>query len=149
MLLLPTETTVEETTLARTHAIPRTIEDQILFKKIWIHVSRHIIINKDGEEDTREPPMGRGHWSPTSVTIDVLSMNFEFETDKAVCHTVSISLEFSTSRALHCRSNKGLSRSEHKQKQIVYLEPFDDFCTWKESRTYGRSSKSGLGAIRI
>ena len=33
--------------------------------------------------------MGRGHWSLTSFNIAILSVNFEFKTDKAVCHTGS------------------------------------------------------------
>ena len=53
MLSLQTEATTEEkTTLVLTNAITRTIEDHTLFKKIWIHASRHIIIKTDGEEGT-------------------------------------------------------------------------------------------------
>ena len=57
-------------TLARTDTIPRTTEDHIVFKKVWIHTSRHIMINTDGEEETGKSWMGRGH----CVTIQFLPM---------------------------------------------------------------------------
>ena len=42
--------------------IPRKIKDHKLFKKTWIHASRHIIINTDGKEETGKSQIGRGHW---------------------------------------------------------------------------------------
>ena len=50
-------------TFVRIDAVPRITEDYKLSKKIWIHASRHIIINTDGEEETMKfSPIGRGHW---------------------------------------------------------------------------------------
>ena len=49
-------------TLARTVAFRRAGEERKLFKKIWIHASRDIIINTGGEDETGNPRFGRGHW---------------------------------------------------------------------------------------
>jgi len=38
------------------------IEDHKLFKKIWIHASRHIMINTEGDEETGKSQLGRDHW---------------------------------------------------------------------------------------
>ena len=54
MLPLPTDATV-----VRTDASPRGIGDHHLFKKIWIHASRHAIINTDSK-DEREFLNGKG-----------------------------------------------------------------------------------------
>ena len=63
MLPLPTDTTIEQkATLGRSDAILRSIDDHTLFKKIWIHASRQIIINTDGVEETGKSQMVRGHW---------------------------------------------------------------------------------------
>ena len=52
MLVLPTEATTEaKTTHVWTNAIPCTTEDHKLFKKIWIHTSRHIN-NIDSKKET-------------------------------------------------------------------------------------------------
>ena len=67
-----------------------------LFKIIWLYISRHIIINSDGEKDTRKSRMSM-QGSLTSATI---AANFEPKTDKAVSRAVQ--LKFSTSRPLHC-----------------------------------------------
>ena len=49
MLPVPTMAVTEEKkqkrTLIRSEAVPRKKEDHKLFKKIWIHASRHILIN--------------------------------------------------------------------------------------------------------
>ena len=52
MLPVPTMAVTEEKqkqkqkrTLVRNEAVPRKKEDHKLFKKIWIHASRHILIN--------------------------------------------------------------------------------------------------------
>ena len=50
----------EATRLARTHAIPRIIEDQKFVKTIWIYEGRDIIIHTDGEEETKKISNGKG-----------------------------------------------------------------------------------------
>ena len=60
---LPTEAVTEET--VRTDATPSATEDHILFiyfKSVWIHASRHIIVNTDGDEETGKSRMQKGHW---------------------------------------------------------------------------------------
>ena len=49
-------------TLVQADAIQCSTEDQKLSKKIWIHTSRHIIINRNGKEGTGKFQMGRSHW---------------------------------------------------------------------------------------
>ena len=50
-------------TLVQTDAVPRTVEVHKIhvLKTIWIHASRRVIINTDGEEETGKSWMGRGH----------------------------------------------------------------------------------------
>ena len=43
--------------------INRDGEDRKLVKTMLIHASRHIIINRDGEEVTGMSRLGRGHWA--------------------------------------------------------------------------------------
>lgn len=62
MLLLPTDATEEKTTHVQTDAILHAIEDHKLFKKLWIHASKHSIINPDGEGETGKSQMGKGYW---------------------------------------------------------------------------------------
>ena len=40
------------------HLYGPTLSHVKLFKIIWLYISRHIIINSDGEEDTRKSRMG-------------------------------------------------------------------------------------------
>lgn len=54
MLPLPTDATV-----VRTDASPLSVGDHHLFKNIWIHASRHTMINTDGK-DEREFLNGKG-----------------------------------------------------------------------------------------
>ena len=93
----------EATRLARTHAIPRIIEDQKFVKTIWIYEGRDIIINTGGEEETKKSRMGRGRWV-TNVCNDgsELRLDLEQEIDMTDVMLRPISFEFSMSRALHC-----------------------------------------------
>ena len=78
-------------------------------RKIWIDASRHIVINTDGEKETGDTRMGRGHWvSDICYDRSVLWCNFELEADKAVVTRCPINFEFSMSRTLHCWWNKRL-----------------------------------------
>lgn len=52
----------EETITRRSDVIARTTEDDRSVRKIWIHASRHIIANTDGEEGTVQSRVGRGYW---------------------------------------------------------------------------------------
>ena len=45
LLLLSAATIEEETNICTERHHPRTLKDHKLFKKTWVHVSRHIIIN--------------------------------------------------------------------------------------------------------
>ena len=56
-------------TFVRIDAVPRITEDYKLSKKIWIHASRHIIINTDSEGETGKSGMVRGHWGTGTATI--------------------------------------------------------------------------------
>ena len=60
VLTLPllTEATVERKSNRRTDAI----KDHTLFKKMWIHASRQIVINRDGEDKAGKSRMEMGHW---------------------------------------------------------------------------------------
>ena len=91
MIPFPTEAT----RLARTHAIPRIIKDQKFVKTIWIYEGRDIIINTDGEEETKKSRMGRGRWV-TNVCYD----GSELRLDDVMLRPISF--EFSMSRALRC-----------------------------------------------
>ena len=48
-------------TLVQADAIQCSTEDQKLSKKIWIHTSRRIIINRNGKEGMGKFQMGRSH----------------------------------------------------------------------------------------
>ena len=79
--------------------MPRTTEDRKLFEKIWIHASRHIIINTDVEEETGKSRMGRGH---RAINICCNRNEFEPKTGKGVFIRGPINFEFLTSGALYC-----------------------------------------------
>ena len=67
----------EAVTLVPTDAIPRTIEDYKLFKKFEFtqqDTSYNYVINTNGEEETENISMGRGHGSLTDVCYN--RMNF-------------------------------------------------------------------------
>ena len=53
-------------TLVQTDSILRPTEDNKSFKKEkkkkFIHASKHLVINTDGEEETGKSRMGRSHW---------------------------------------------------------------------------------------
>ena len=68
-------------TLLRTDAVPCTIKDQKLFNKVWIHTSRHIIVDTDDGEE-----QGNLQWEEVigSLTSATVTMNFEPETDMAL-----------------------------------------------------------------
>lgn len=51
-LMLPLSTEGKKRTIVRTDAVRRTIKDHKLYKKVWIHASRDIIISSDGVEET-------------------------------------------------------------------------------------------------
>ena len=96
MLPLSTKATVEENT--NTCSDRRcTTEDHNVFKKFWIHASRHIIINTDGEGDSKDST-GKGLLTYTAT----IATNSEHETDMAVVTRCPVSLEYSTSSVLHC-----------------------------------------------
>ena len=55
---LATEVNVENsTTQVQTDTIPRAIEYRKLFKQIWIHASRNVLISPDNERETGESRM--------------------------------------------------------------------------------------------
>lgn len=64
-----------------------------------ISASRRLIINTGSEEETGQSRLGRGHWV---VDICYNSHELELETDKGCVMRCPISVEFSTSRDLHC-----------------------------------------------
>ena len=49
-------------TPVQTDAVPRTVGDHRLFQKVWIHASRHVTIDTDGEEETGQSWIERSHW---------------------------------------------------------------------------------------
>ena len=72
------------------HLYGPTLSHVKLFKIIWLYISRQIIINSDGEKDTRKSRMGM-QGSLTSATI---AANFEPELSARDAESVS--------SALHC-----------------------------------------------
>ena len=93
-------------TLVRTNAIPRK-----LFNNIWIHASRHIIINTDSKKETGKSWMGRGHWfTDICYNWSEVWLNFETETDIVVVMRCAISIELSTPHVLHCQVKNNLKK---------------------------------------
>ena len=122
MLPLATEATTEEETNTDT------ICSQQITQANWIHASRHITDDREGQENLEwEAVIG----SVSSATIEV---NFDSEIDTAIVMLWPIGFEFLTSLVLHFLINKGLSQSKNKHK--LFLEPTDDLCIWKESQTH-------------
>ena len=75
----------EETNICMERHHPRTLKEHKLFKKTWVHVSRHIIIN-------RKIFNGKVIGSLTSATIQANLLNFELKTNKVVfCGVQSVS----------------------------------------------------------
>ena len=85
-------------TLLRTDAVPCTIRDQKLFKKVWIHTSRRIIVDIDNGGK-----QGNLQWEEVigSLTSATYTMNFKPETDMALS-CCQISFKFLTTHMLHC-----------------------------------------------
>ena len=82
----------EATRLARTHAIPRIIEDQKFVKTIWIYEGRDIIIHTDGEEETKKSRMGRGRWV-TNVCYDGSELRLDDVMLRPISFEISMSCE--------------------------------------------------------
>ena len=103
-------------TLVRTDAVQHPSEDYKSFMKIWLHASRHITINTDGEEETRKSPMGRGHWV-TDVCYSLKELwiwNWQ-----GFCHAMSNQFRVLTSRAL--RFCKDFSVLQINTSQQLFL----------------------------
>ena len=111
-----------------TNALLWSTEDHKLFKKIWIHESRHIIFNTDGKEETWKSWMGRGHWSMGHWHLLELQWTLNL---KQTRHMVSNQYRVST---LHCWYNRGYSQSKNKHKPIAISEG-------TETHTCGRRVK--------
>ena len=131
-------------TLVRTDAVPRPSEDYKSFMKIWLHASRHITINTDGEEETRKSPMGRGHWV-TDICYSLKELwNWNWQ---GCCHAMSN--QFRVLDVTRVAVLQGLFCPTNKHKPTAISEDIDDSCMWKESRTSVLFGRSGSGAIRF
>ena len=111
MLLLPTEATTEEKT--NTCTDPRCPAYHCTSRTQIIQENLHLCIKTRHNQHRRRRGDRKLEWERTngSLTSVTIVTNFELKTDTAVFTHFPISYVFSTSRALHCWSNKGLSRA--------------------------------------
>ena len=130
------------TLTVRTDTLQSTTEDHKLVKKVWIHASRHIIINTDGEEETGKAQMGRGHGSLTSATTVV---NFEPEMDTAVSHGVESVLSFQHNAHHIVSKTKGFPNLKINTSRQLFWRLLSTRASGKANQTCIHFSKSGLG----
>ena len=129
------------------HAIPRTTEYHKLCKRIWIHESRHIIIDKDGEEEARKSRTGRaGRWV---TDMFELLLNFEFETYKAVVLRCPISFKFRLHPGCIFDKTKDFPDLKINTNQQLLWSLLTTRACGRRARTCRLFSKSGLGSIRL
>ena len=88
LMPLPTEaiTEAKTNTCKDRHGPSSTNEDHTLFQKVWIHASRHIIINTNSEEETGRSRMGSSHWV---TNIGYSPVSFHLSLHSGCCHVVS------------------------------------------------------------
>ena len=85
---LPTEATIEAkmNICKDRYGHSSTNEDHTLFQKVWMHASRHIILNTDSEEETGRSRMGSSQWV-TNIGYNLVS--FHLSLHSGCCHVVS------------------------------------------------------------
>ena len=101
------------------------IEDHKLFKNIWIHTWRHIVMDADGVDETGQSGMGKGR----SVT-DICYNCLEFWAWTVVTRC-SMSFECLTSRALSLSVCVSVSPNQKKKRIDTVLT--DIHCMWFET----------------
>ena len=106
-------------TCVRTSAIPLTIEDHKLVKRIWVHASRHIIIKTDGDDETGK--LGTGKFTDVCLNFELWTWNW-----RGCCHAVRSKFRVFDVTRVALLVKSGDSRS--KNKQVAILEPFDELC---------------------
>lgn len=124
-------------TLVWTNAIPYIIEDQNLFKRIWINRSRHHHRWRRGDRKVLNGKELLGHWhllqSRWTLKLTRLLPRSVFSICNSLHCCRAVSNWFLASLALCCWQDKRLSWSKIN---TAILEPFDDLGMWKESQTY-------------
>ena len=117
------------------NAVPRSIEDHILFQKMWIHASTHIIINTKGKEETGKISNGIKGSLWVSNGLDSLKTNTSQQ----------LFLRLLTTRVCGRRAGlRTLQQTGRRGCPPLTLFAHRTYGSWSKQPNMGHSSHHGL-----
>ena len=128
----------EATTEQKTNTLSaRNIKDHI-FRKKWIHASRHIIINTDGEEGAGKIRVRRVHWVTDVSVLLSTTWTLTLRNGHGRCHAMPKRLpvlDITREAFFVGMKKRKIPDLKLKRRQIAILESFGDLPRASGKRT--------------